>query len=900
MFRSIKSQLIISLTIIILLFIGQEYVSYQSQKLLVIGLASNQKIAEGVVQVKTLEKDVLDLQRNILIYKENNGSSLLKRLNNIMTSVTHKLDITALFIKKNQLGANQEIAIESMRSHLRDYRANFDSVVLLLNKKNELFHEKIVERLSILKKTTAEVSNNIKPNKLTQSRQSTNINNKNIDDLATELQLAAYEYFLLPDAESTMNFQHTFNRLDSLVKELNSETLNVNLAAISADFFLLTQVTRNYNYLVNVVMSGSANEFLYLAKNLSEVALQHLKSSNSNLNTVIDESIFRGNIMFVLGIFLTSLITIYALTRLIFPIEKVTKVFDTLAANKELDEQLQVDRDDEIGRLIKSASIFQLKNQQTNDLLIQSQQFNEQLVASQEKAEKATQSKSIFLANMSHEIRTPMNGIIGLTDLLSLKELDDEGRDYVDKILYSSNILMSVINDILDFSKIEAGKITIEEIPFDPIKTFENVIEAITIKAAEKNLNVRCLIANNMPKQIIGDPVRFSQILLNLGNNAVKFTHSGSITFNIKIVEKQKGNLIIVVDISDTGIGVSDNQQKNIFNDFTQADDTTNRNFGGTGLGLSISKQLAELMAGEISLTSTLNQGSTFSVLIPFEIAVPSIDQSPPSPDKNTSTNKLLIWNIGDYVSPIEDNFFAYYSTIELVDTKSKFIEEKKWAKNELLVINLSGKLSNHQLITINTLLQDKIKVGFCCYAHALIACSAINSFAKQPKIHHPLLPSKVIRFNDELLHLNETRTAQPNKSAAIITIPQYKGHVLIVEDNAINQIVARKVIMSFGLTYDIAEDGQQAVTKIFNSPDYDLIFMDVQMPVMDGYEATKKIRAAGLNELIICGLSANAMASDIEKGKCSGMNDYITKPISQKDIQRILHEYLPMFSNTE
>ena len=300
MFRSLKAQLIFSLTLIIFLFIGQQYVSYQSQNLLVTGITSNQKVAEGVIQVKILEKDVLNLQRNVLIYKETQATSVLKRLDDIMISVNTKLDMTTALIKKNNIGTNQEDTIESMRNHLKDYRENFDSVVLLINKKSELFNVKIVTQLSHIKKISSEGSDAITSKKI--GNQKYESNNK-LNALTSELQLAAYQYLLLPNAENITHFQETSEKLKSVVMPLNIPELKKKLATLSSDFRLLTQVTRNYNYLVNVVMSGAANEFLYLAKSLSEGVLQHLNSSNSDLNTIVDESIFRGSIMFVFRYF---------------------------------------------------------------------------------------------------------------------------------------------------------------------------------------------------------------------------------------------------------------------------------------------------------------------------------------------------------------------------------------------------------------------------------------------------------------------------------------------------------------------------------------------------------------------------------------------------------------------
>ena len=611
MFRSLKAQLILSLTLIVFLFIGQEYVSYQSQSLLFTGLDSNQKIAEGVIQVKILEKGVLNLQRNVLIYKETQASSVLKRLNDIMISVNHKLDMTTALIKKNKIGSNQEVTIQNMRNYLKEYRENFDSVVLLINKKSELFNDKIVTRLNLMKKISSQASS--ADLTIKKSKSLLNNNNKNIDALTSELKLAAYQYFLLPNAENITHFQESAENLESVAISLNIPTLSSHLSELSSDFQLLTQVTRNYNYLVNVVMSGAANEFLYLAKNLSEVVLQHLNTSNSDLNTIVDESIFRGSIMFILGIFLTSVITLYVLKKLIFPIQKVTQVFDILASNKELHEQLEVNRSDEIGQLMKSATIFQQKNQQTNTLLIESQQLNQQLALSKQKAEKATKAKSMFLANMSHEIRTPMNGVVGMLSLLSNTSLTDEQREYISLVNSSSESLLTLINSILDYSKIESGKLEIENIHFNIKDVINEVIVMMSALAENKSLVLTIKSISLTQKTVIGDPTRLKQILINLISNAIKFTQKGSIELDVRLVEVNKEQLNFSCKVSDTGIGLSEEQLENIFSPFSQADNSTTRKYGGTGLGLTIVKQLCELMNGDINVESILNTGSYFS-----------------------------------------------------------------------------------------------------------------------------------------------------------------------------------------------------------------------------------------------------------------------------------------------
>lgn len=885
MFENLKTQLLLALSIIVLLFIGQEFVSNQSQSLFLSGLSTNNKLAYGVVQVKNLEKDVNDLQRNVLIYKDNHSSSALKRFDDILVQVEEKLTVAKAFVAEYKISEQSEDTISSMYGHIDDYKENFNSVVLLIEKKNTIFNQQLTTNIQSLK-------NYVKaPQEQVKSLTADHVNQ--LDSLLTLLQLSLYKYYLDPTkAENISNFRTHYQaiiELDSVKQLPDSEQSK--LLDIMTDFSLLTQVIRNYNYLVNVVMSGSANEFLYLAKSLSATVLEHLERNNTSLNTAIASSVFRGNIMFILGISITLMISFIIVTRIILPIQNVTKLFSALALNKNVDQQFDTDRKDEVGKLLEAANIFRIKNEQTNSLLKKEQKLNDELAYSKHKAEQATHSKSIFLANMSHEIRTPMNGIIGLLDLLRLKPLGKEEREYVDKIRYSSNILMSVINDILDFSKIEAGKLDIENVAFDPIVTIENVIEAITVKAAEKNLNVFASFPANLPRRLIGDPVRLTQILLNIGNNAIKFTHSGFLAFKV-IAQPQKQQTKLSIEVSDTGIGISESQLQEIFKDFTQAEASTTRQFGGTGLGLSISQQLAKLMNGTITVASELDKGSTFTVSIPFD----TVTNHQINEVSFESAPHLLLFNVGQHCTNITDNFQAQGIKTHEINISTESLNVPVEQHYDGVVINLDTPLNTQQTASIKAI-ENTLSVAFCRKPYNAKLKSLSLTFPDAFYIDHPILPSKINNLISKL-QAGYTRTddsADVPSQDSLNETTQYSGHVLLVEDNAINQMVAGKVLQGFGLTYDLAEDGEQAFIKVTNSPNYDLVFMDIQMPILDGYQATQKIRQKGLDEVVICGLSANAMKSDIEKGMAAGMNEYITKPISRDDVKTILEKYLPV-----
>jgi signal transduction histidine kinase len=374
-------------------------------------------------------------------------------------------------------------------------------------------------------------------------------------------------------------------------------------------------------------MAGSANEFLYLSGELAKKVTTDSEIATQRTYTLAESTQRNGELFSLVAILLALSAALFAMFRILGPIRSITQVFNKLAQGVQISNIPGSSRKDEIGKLAKAALVFSDKNRETEKLLDEARTMNSQLESLNKaiteakiKAEQATASKSMFLANMSHEIRTPMNGIIGLIELAQQQELSTTVKGYLDKAAYSGQILLSVINDILDFSKIEAGKLKIEEVSFSLHSLFDNLIAVIALRAKEKNLSVHFTVNPKIPPQVIGDPLRIAQIIMNIGNNAVKFTEQGRIDIEFDGSLNEKGNVLnLTMRITDSGIGMSAAQLDRIFKPFTQADGSTNRKYGGTGLGLAIVSQLTELMNGRLDATSTMGKGSTFEVELPLK-----------------------------------------------------------------------------------------------------------------------------------------------------------------------------------------------------------------------------------------------------------------------------------------
>ena len=532
-------------------------------------------------------------------------------------------------------------------------------------------------------------------------------------------------------------------------------------------------------------------------------------------------------------------------------------------------------------------------------------ELNEQLSVAKEVAESATQSKSDFLANMSHEIRTPMNAIIGLSHIIQKTELSIRQKDYIEKIDSSAKSLLRIINDILDFSKIEAGKLKVEEIYFNLEEVVQSVSNVIAQKVFEKDLELLIDISPDVPIGLVGDALRINQILTNFSSNAIKFTEKGEIKIDITTIEKNEESIKLQFAVSDTGIGLTEDQQSKLFAAFTQADSSTTRRYGGTGLGLAITKKLAALMGGEVWLESEYEKGSTFYFSCEFKIK-----EEPKTKPREVPVDlkgaKVLVCDDSETSRFILKEILEVFSfTVCTVNSANKALEELKSNNDYNLVIMdwKMPKMNGVEAIKIIKSESELSKIPTIILASAYsedeifheIDENLIDAF-----VHKPVMTS--VLFDKIMRTLGKDgykSTHKISEDEDEINIGNLQGaSILLAEDNEINQFVAEELLKSYGVNLDIVDNGQKAIDKVLSSGNpskYDLILMDLQMQIVDGIEATIKIREEKKYLSIpIIALTADVMTGVKEQCIEAGMSDFISKPIDPKDVLEKISKWLP------